>query len=247
MKKIASNYDELLFLSASKFFASSDLVELRQSMQTKGFAVLRHLFDGELLRGLRDECMGLLDDHGVERDFLMQQTGNTPRRMLNVKRDRIKEEGRLIPRIYESQSIRRLFELITQEGLETCPFSPEEYIINGLFRSGDTHGWHWDDYKYGVVFAVDTPEKGGGGLVQVAPNTTWDRQADCVENALCGSPTYSFRLNPGDAYVLRTDTGMHRVSPIAEGTQRIVVNMVWATTDELGKEVSHDTMEALFS
>lgn len=241
------NIDELLFLKVTEFLAENDLVELRASMKQQGFALLRGLFDGDLLEKLRTECRSLMHEHGVERDFLMQQTANTPRRMLNVKRDRIKEHGALIPRIYESLVVRRLFGLVVQDEFHTCPFTPEEYIINGLFKSGDTHGWHWDDYRYGVVLAVDTPEKGRGGLVQVVPTTTWDRRDDCVENALCSGPCHSFRLQAGDAYVLKTDTGMHRVTPIAEGAHRIVVNMVWSTPSELNKDLSHDTMEALFS
>lgn len=239
--------DELLFMSVSRFFEKNDIVDLRSAMNAKGFAIFRELLSEKLLQELRKECHFLLDEYGVERDFLMHQTGNTPRRMLNVKRDLIKEHSHLIPKMYESQALRRLFELVVQEMLETCPFTPEEYIINGLFRSGDTHGWHWDDYKYGIVFAVDTPSNGRGGLVQVVPNTTWDRKSDCVEKALCEGPAYSFRLEAGDAYILRTDTGMHRVTPIADGEHRVVINMVWATPSELGKEVSHDTMEALFS
>jgi len=68
-----------------------------------------------------------------------------------------------------------------------------------------------------------------------------------LEQALFSGPSYAFRLEPGDAYILRTDTGMHRVSPIHEGARRVVINMVWATTDEQDKPLSHETMEALFA
>lgn len=236
-----------LFNSVSECLQQSDITGLQASMQEKGYAVIPGLFRGRLLQQLQDECSTLLDLHGVERDLQMKQTANTPRRMVNVKRDRIREHGALIPAVYNSPLVRRLFEIITRERFTTCPYTPEEYIINCLYRSQDTHGWHWDDYKYGVVFAVKTPPAESGGYVQVVPNTSWNKDSPSVEAALFSGPAYAFRLEPGDAYILRTDTGMHRVSPIREGASRIVVNMVWATVDELDKPTSHETMEALFS
>lgn len=239
--------DEALFMTATRFLADVDITELRSSMQSRGYAVLPNLLNGDLLAQLKEECSSLLNIHGVERNFLMAQTSNTPRRMLNVKRNDIKMHGQIIPKMYESPAIRRLFELIIQDSLITCPYAPEEYIINGLFKSADTHGWHWDDYKYGVVFAIETPERGCGGLVQCVPNTTWERNKTGVEDAMCSGPCYTFRLAPGDAYILKTDTGMHRVSPIESGTHRVVVNMVWSTPSEVNTVASHDTMEAIFS
>lgn len=233
--------------SVTNCLRHTDLPALQASMREKGFAVLRGLFRDELLRQLQDECAKLIDMHGVERNLHMKETAYTPRRMVNVKRDRINEYGLLIPRIYHDPMVRRLFEIITGERFTTCPYTPEEYIINCLYRVADTHGWHWDDYKYGVVFAVETPPAESGGYVQVVPNTFWNKDKPSVEAALFSGPAYAFRLEPGDAYILRTDTGMHRVSPIQEGTSRVVVNMVWAAMDELDKPTSHETMETLFA
>lgn len=212
-----------------------------------GFVVLRGLLQPELLDDLRQECLALIEAHGVERNFLMAQTADTPRKMVNVKQDAIRAHGNIIPAIYDSTIIKRLFEMITQERLLTCPYTAEEFIINALFKPTDTHGWHWDDYKYGVVFAVNVPEKNHGGFVQVVPNTVWKKQNLSVEQVMFDNLIHSFRLDPGDAYILRTDTGMHRVSPIQEGAERLVVNMVWSTESELNKEISHETMEALFA
>lgn len=78
------------------------------------------------------------------------------------------------------------------------------------------------------------------------PNTLWNRQKPSIETALLQSHVHSFHLDEGDVYLLKTDTSMHRVFPIKEGARRVIINMVWATDDELSKEIDHATMEAFF-
>lgn len=177
----------------------------------------------------------------------MSQTANSPRKMVNVKRDYIKDNAVIIPELYKSEVFRKLFGSIVGEEFIDCPYEPEEYIVNALFKPKDTHGWHWDDYKYGIVMAIDVPDPEYGGYIQVAPNTNWDRDNPSIEKALFSSYIKSFRLEQGDAYILRTDTGLHRVAPIKKGAKRVIINMVWATKQEQDKQVCHETMEALFA
>ncbi|MCM2292965.1 phytanoyl-CoA dioxygenase family protein [Allorhizobium sp. BGMRC 0089] len=238
--------DALILNSIKKFIFRADFSEMQNSLENKGFAVLRGLLDANLFAAVEAECNALLNRHGKSRDFVMKQTANTPRKMVNVKRDDIHKYGRVIPQIYHSEWVRSVFGMIARETFSTVPYTPEEYIVNALYKSGDTHGWHWDDYRYGIVFAIETPALENGGFVQVVPNTHWNRANPSVEENLFRNPIHSFRLEPGDAYILRSDTGLHRVHPITEGSKRVIVNMVWAAADELSKDVSHDTMEALF-
>jgi hypothetical protein len=226
---------------------SGGLQALRDSLIDRGFAHLPKLFNQALLQEIRTECHTLLELHGIERNFLMKQTANTPRRMANVKQADIAQNGAIIPTLYSSSILKELFEKIADCKFQRCPYTPEEFIINALFKSGNTHGWHWDDYKYGIVIAVDVPEKGKGGYVQVVPNSRWNRQRPSVEDVLFESVIHSFRLEAGDAYIIRTDTSMHRVSEVDEEAKRIVVNMVWAASDEVDRVVDHSTMEELFS
>ncbi|NML15936.1 HalD/BesD family halogenase [Azohydromonas caseinilytica] len=243
----SSALDRRFFEMVVDFLGRADLVELRASMQERGYAILRNMIKPELLDELRGECWNLLESSGVERDFLMRQTANTPRRMVNVRCEEIRSQGRLIPALYQSVAFRRLFEVITRETFVECPYEPEQYIVNALFKSGHTHGWHWDDYKYGVNIAVETPDKESGGYVQLVPNTSWNRERPSVEEVLFSNQILSFRLEPGDVYILRTDTGLHRVSPINAGSRRIIVNMVWSTPEEVQTVTTHDTMEEIFA
>ncbi|MDP4300831.1 HalD/BesD family halogenase [Leptothrix discophora] len=242
-----SSIDNQINHAANQYKPPSNTEKLKYSLKERGFAHLPGLIEKELLQALREECHRLLGSHGIERDFLMKQTANTPRRMVNVRQQDISTNGKIIPALYKSEAMKHLFEEIAGCQFMPCPYKPEEFIINALFKSGNTHGWHWDDYKYGIVFAVEVPEKENGGYVQVVPNSRWNRQRPSVEDVLFDSVIHSFRLEPGDAYIIRTDTSMHRVSEINDGAKRVVVNMVWAAADEVDRVVDHSTMEELFS
>ena len=239
-------FQEKLFLSVVSYLSSADIQELRHSLSEKGYVVFKNLIKHEALSVLKNEALLLLEKYGVQRDFLMQQTDNTPRKLINIGQRDIKNNGGVIPELYLSPIFKSVFEAVTQEKFHDCPYQKEEYIINCLLRPSDTHGWHWDDYKYGIVIALETPQIGYGGFVQAVPNTRWNRQSPSVETAFLQSNVHSFRLDEGDVYLLKTDTSMHRVFPIKEGARRIIINMVWATDDELNKEIDHSTMEAFF-
>jgi hypothetical protein len=57
---------------------------------------------------------------------------------------------------------------------------------------------------------------------------------------------YSIELAPGDLYLMRTDTTMHRVYPLRAG-RRTILNMGFASTADLQREVSHETMDNLWA
>jgi hypothetical protein len=53
-------------------------------------------------------------------------------------------------------------------------------------------------------------------------------------------------LLPGELYLMRTDTTLHRVYPIRAG-RRLIVNMAYASRADLTKDVSHETMDTLWA
>jgi predicted 2-oxoglutarate/Fe(II)-dependent dioxygenase YbiX len=53
-------------------------------------------------------------------------------------------------------------------------------------------------------------------------------------------------LAPGDLYLMRTDTTLHRVYPITGG-RRVIVNMAYAAARDLARPITHETMDSLWS
>jgi hypothetical protein len=46
-------------------------------------------------------------------------------------------------------------------------------------------------------------------------------------------------------YLIRTDTTIHRVYPITRG-RRLIVNMSYASRNDLTKQISHETIDNLW-
>ncbi|MBB4747452.1 hypothetical protein [Actinoplanes lobatus] len=219
----------------------------RKSFYETGFALISYLLPDEVKRRVDAEINDLIAQQSIRRDLTLPQTSNSPRRMRNVTAEDIRAHDGVVREMYESPALRGALSAVAGEAVLDCPYQPEEYVITHLERPGDTHGWHWDDYSFGVIYVVDVPPTHLGGFVQTVPNTSWDKEDPQVFQHLIGNPIHSYALRPGDMYLLRTDTTLHRVHPLEPGGRRTIVNMAFAAERDLNKQISHETMEDLFS
>ncbi|MEV6778442.1 HalD/BesD family halogenase [Streptomyces syringium] len=227
-------------------YAGDALIALQQSFREENIVPLRGFCPPELLQAIRSEASSIMDEHGVDRKFSFEITDNTPRQMTTVGQPVIKEHGPLIHGTYFSPAVKSLLAAVVGEELFTCPYAGEHYVISRLGKSGDTHGWHWDDYSYGFILVLEAPDYREGGFVQAVPHTSWDKQNPDVHGALLKSQVRSYALQPGDAYVIKTDTTMHRVFPIRGENRRTIVNMTLASASDLARNITHETNDALF-
>ncbi|WIM99837.1 hypothetical protein ACTOB_003502 [Actinoplanes oblitus] len=219
----------------------------RKSFYESGFALVSYLLPDEIKQQIAAEVRDLLDERSIRRDLHLAETSNSPRYMRNVTAADIRAHGGVTVGLYESEAFRGALGSVAGEAVLECPYEPEHYVITHLERSGDTHGWHWDDYSFGVILVVDCPEVAGGGFVQTVPNTSWDKSNPQVFKQLVNNPINSYELRPGDIYLLRTDTTLHRVHPLEPGAKRTIINMAYAAERDFQKEISHETMEDLFA
>ena len=242
----AADVNGLLGRHIAEKFAGADLAALRERFAAEHIIPLRGLCPPELFGPIKDEACGIMDRYGVSHDVVFEITDNTPRSMTTVGQPVIKDEGPLIDAFYFSQEMLDLVTGVVGEQVHTCPYAGEHYVISRLGRSGDTHGWHWDDYTYGIILVLETPHYTEGGFVQAVPNTSWNKENPDVYGALISSQVRSYALEPGDAYVVKTNTTMHRVHPIRGEGRRTIVNMTLASTEDLGRPMTHETNDALF-
>lgn len=244
--ELVSNVGELLAEHFATYFSGSNLDAIRAQFNSEHVAPLRGFCPPELLTALRDEASGIMDEFGVQRDLVLEITDNTPRHMKTVGQPVIKEHGPLIDAVYFSTEVKDLLGQVVGEEVFTCPYAGEHYVISRLGRSGDTHGWHWDDYTYGFVIILEAPEYKDGGFVQGVPHTAWDKENPDVYGALLQSQVNSYAFEAGDAYVVKTDTTMHRVHPIRGDARRTIVNMTWVNAHDLTVPRTHETNDILF-
>lgn len=208
--------------------------------------VIRGACPPALAGPIHAEACGIVDRHGVTHRLLFEITDNTPRNMTTVGQPIIKAEGPLIDAFYFAPELLRLTSAIVGEKLSTCPYPGEHYVISRLATDGDTHGWHWDDYTYGVILVFEAPGYRDGGFVQAVAGTSWNKQDPDVYGAMLSGVIRSYALEPGDAYLVKTDTTMHRVHPIRGQGRRTIVNMTLVNAADLSRQMTHETNDVLF-
>jgi hypothetical protein len=113
-------------------------------------------------------------------------------------------------------------------------------------RAGDTHGWHWGDFSFTLIWIIEAPGIESGGMLQCVPHTDWDKADPRVHEYLVKYPIKSYYHRTGDIYFLRTDTTLHRTVPLTHDTTRIILNTCWASEANIRRAGTHETMDALF-
>jgi hypothetical protein len=183
---------------------------LAQSMADTGVAVLPRSVSRVLVDAMRGEVAALLPQgHCV--DFLMPQSGHTPRKMTVVGGNATRDAPRLRS-IYGNSALHDILSRIFKAKVAACPVPCEDLIITRLSDRGDTHGWHLDDFPAALIFVLSAPPPSRGG------------QLEYVD--LHGVPRER-TLSAGDAYLMRSDRVRHRVAPIDGTHDRTIVNMTY--------------------
>jgi hypothetical protein len=244
-----SHLDTVLF-DIERHLAENTNEELvaraRRNFSYLGHARVPFLVPESVKTAVRGEVNRLLEVGGLRRELSFQETDHTPRRMRNVRRAEIAALGSVIPQVYRSEPLLQAMAAVAGEPVHPCPYEPEQYVITCLEKDGDTHGWHWDDYSFALVWVVETPPVQFGGFVQCVPGTKWDKKNPRINGTLVNHPIYSVELFSGDLYLIRTDTTLHRVYPVSGGIRKII-NMGYASTRDLTMEMSHETMDGLWA
>lgn len=201
----------------------------------------------DTVKQVREEVDRLIKLHSIRRDLTIPSTGHTPRRMNNVDFDTISEHSELLMQIYNDPELVSLLARIVGEKVHICPYDFEKMVITSLQSKGDSHGWHWDDYSFAMIWVLRAPEKEKGGVVQCVPNTRWDRENPSIISQFVTQPIETYYFPEGSVYLMRSNTTLHRVYPIIDASaERTILNNTYASTTDLSMEVDHSSMEQLF-
>ncbi|MFG0325275.1 ArpA protein [Pseudomonas sp. zjy_15] len=206
-----------------------------------GYLKINHLIDSEVRDRISEDVKYLLVNFAKRRDFLIESTGNTPRYLSNVPQEIIEAHGRYISLAYKSRYLMSLISHIVKEDIIPTPWKWDNFIINSQHKSGDTHGWHWGDYPYTIIWVVEAPELEAGGLLECVPHTNWDKRNPRVENLLVENKIDSYFHLTGDVYLLKADTTLHRVKPLTRDVTRTILNTTWERARDKDRQVEHET------
>lgn len=226
--------------------AENRLEALRTQFRAESWVLLGHLLPPAWEQRAREEACGVLERRGVRRDLTVPETGNSPRRLRNVRQSEIAAETRALPSLYYAEATRALVSAVTESQAALCPFVPERFVLAAMSRAGDTHGWHWDDYAYSLVYLIDAPPPDAGGAVEYLPGIPWMKGRPRVDEYVAAGRLRSRRVESGEAYLLKGNTTLHRVAPLERDAMRVVYAMAYAHPDDLARPITHETTEALY-
>ncbi|HEY5350398.1 MAG TPA: hypothetical protein VIJ64_11710 [Candidatus Lustribacter sp.] len=193
------------------------------------------------------EVTSALDAHAVRRDVRIAVTGESPRRYRIVGRDTLTAICPLAAEIYRSETLLALVGEIAGEPVAPVPHVPEELIATRLEAAGDTHGWHWDDYGFALVWVLRAPSPADGAALELVPDVAWNKSAPRIEAILGEREPVREHVRAGTVYLLRADTTLHRVAPLRRDVLRDALCFSYAAVSALQREVSHETLDAILS
>merc|ERR1712046_378725 len=124
---------------------------------------------------MRQEAMRLLRSLSKRRDILIPVTGHSPRFMSNVRQQDIAAHGQVIPAVYHSPALLAWLGRLVGEDVIPNPWEYEKFIINRQEKAGDTHGWHWGDYPFSLIWVLQAPDPNAGGQLEYIPHTRWNK------------------------------------------------------------------------
>ncbi|MEX0172847.1 hypothetical protein MRBLMG1_005590 [Streptomyces sp. LMG1-1-1.1] len=193
-------------------------------LRAEGYAPLPGLLTAAGLSVLRDEA-ARLQRAARRRDFAMDCMDGSPRHMTTLGGHVIAELSALVPELYADEELLALLSGLIGEKALPVPDPVERHVLNILHRQGDTHGAHTDDYPFALVIFLEAPASPEeGGLLEYVPEAASLRD-------LTAGPARTAHHHAGDAYLLRSDTTAHRVTPLARtGARRTVLNFAYTTS-----------------
>ncbi len=215
-----------------------------QTLYEHGFVDITHLFDPSILHLLQQHTLSAFKAKAKRKDFISKYGGNTPRHMYTVSKENIDLHCGSVFYDFYKNTISLLSQITNETILET-PYIPEMYVINGLNDPNDTHGWHWDDYKYALVFIAEVPPEGCGAEVETIPHTGSLNKS--IEEVLYSHiPTQSY-FKENSVYLLLGEETLHRVTPIKEGYNRIGVAFTYTDDGDLLLPKNNQSINDLYS
>lgn len=196
---------------------------------------------------LRADVLGLLkaeieqlEQGARKRDFVMQGY-ETPRVMHVLGGRQLLERSMYLPALYAHHELRRLIQSVAAGDVYPCLHPDEFMVANLLLSSGSTHGWHLDDPAYALILIFEAPPAESGGLLEFIQGwqalraagdmASEQRAAPIVERARAANLVQTRHHAPGDAYLLRADRCLHRVTELKPGGgRRVALNFAYEAT-----------------
>lgn len=223
---------------------------LKRNLESEGLVQLDDILPLNIKKNLHSQARKLIETESKRRNLKLDATGGTRRAYVSVGRDTIKKDNGTITAFFNSPAIRDYLTKVAGKRLLPVPYKPEEYIINSQQKIGDTHGWHFDDYSFALIWIVEAPEAFDGGRLEYINGVKWDKNSPRKQliELLTSKVVKSKFVPTGSCYLMRTREVLHRVAPLTNNTKRTVIIFTYASDEDISdKSISHETMEEIYA
>jgi hypothetical protein len=228
------------FPEVCKSLEKREIRRMSHRFHRHGIVTVTDLVLPQIRETVREEAQRLLEEYAERRDLRLATTEFTRRSMSVVPSETIAGNSDLVNSIYQSRDLLQALKAIAGEELHPCPKADEEFLITRQEKRGDTHGWHWGDFSFALIWILQAPPIDVGGLLQCVPHTEWDKESPRINSYLVENPINTYYFASGTLYFLRTDTTLHRTIPLREDATRIILNMTWASSQDLNRKLNAD-------
>jgi len=203
-----------------------------EALSNNGLVNLSPFISTSLLEKLRTEVVAAFDAHRQRRDFVSATDvtgGGTARNMFTVNKRNIDvHSGGKLAAFYSSEVFLNFLGQAARDKIFPIPLVNEWYLINGLAKKGDTQGWHWDGFRYAIVFIAQAPKEAGGQLQLITHSGHLNKTVHEISST---HPISSSNYFPSGSLVLMNGKeSLHRVSPL-EGDDDLRVSFVMSYAD----------------
>ncbi|WP_405488774.1 hypothetical protein [Nocardia sp. NBC_00511] len=202
----------------------------RNRLAETGIARLSFLLPYRVRRMLAAEALTVLDHHRQWGERL-PEAQDLPRRPVDLDEPEVTAHAPAIPQLYDCESLRDNLSVIAAEPVLPFP-GCHRFTVSRAHHDDSAGQWHWEQHAFTLVLIVECPPLEEGGFVQTVAHTDRDWDHHDVYRTLTRNPIHSWELHPGDLYLMRTDTTLHRVHPFTHG-RRTVLAMTFASRANL--------------
>ncbi len=193
-----------------------------------GFTKLPNLLNEKEYTLLFNEAVRLLENFSKRKDFIMEETENTIRKISTVSGNIISNSSEIIPQFYQNQELVKFLGEIAETELFLTPDMADRHTVHRLHKKGDEHGGHVDTYPYVLVFLLEHPSFEEGGQLKFVPNSLDVKDLD-TDKAIVAS------FKSGDCYFMKAGANVHSVLPLKKDAHRTV--LVFTYADEVSNKI----------
>jgi len=226
---------------------SSDLRNYTRQFERDGLINVRNLLPAPLWNALRAETQSIVSEFGKKRDLRLEQTDNTRRALTTVGNQGCRDAGPCMSAIYDSEDFHGLLSEIAGERVSMFPDPVEQLAVSLMEEPGDTHGWHWDDCSFALIWMIECPPPSFGGFTQLVPNTGHEKGITNIFEVLTKNPIHSHSFPEESFYFFRSGSTLHQVHPLVRPARRLIINMDFVSDQDMQRDLDTSTTELFYS